>query len=426
MASPAFTPILLALPSLTPSLAIEILPHGLTVHKIYVQADGRTHDLVIGPEDAIDFQDPNHAFFNTIVGRYSNRVPVGKYELSRNGVTSAFTALQNESPKVSIHGGPKGFDQAEWEVVEPEISTLFSDAEKSTILTTIPAAAVFRLTSEDGDQGFPGKLLVEVLVGLLNPGQTKIVTPKDEYPLGSIVFVYRAKLLTEGKKVVTPVNLTQHWGFNLDASLKEKSSGLSVNDHVLTMKASHTVDIDNDLLSTGKLNAVVNTHHHHVSKPIGKRFPDKGYDEFYVFESSTDGTTVPTRVPLESLPSLNLLQSIVDPNTPGTGTPVVKLESPKSGLKLAFESNQSGVQFYTANFVSKDTARKKIHGGTGKKRTGDGYGPQSAAFLEFHEPHAAWLHPDTTPTGYDTLLTSDELYNNFVKVDVTYHNPQAL
>ena len=57
---PRFTPVLLALPSLTPSLALEVsqrilssmcrysathffqvLPHGVTLHRLYVQADGR-------------------------------------------------------------------------------------------------------------------------------------------------------------------------------------------------------------------------------------------------------------------------------------------------------------------------------------------------------------------------------------------------
>ena len=87
-------------------------------------------------------------------------------------------------------------------------SKLFNDKEKQSIGSS-PAFAIFRLVSPDGDQGYPGTLLVEVLVGLLNPGQTTITTPKDEYGLGSIFFVYRAKIINEGKKIVTPVNLTQ-------------------------------------------------------------------------------------------------------------------------------------------------------------------------------------------------------------------------
>ena len=100
------------------------------------------------------------------------------------------------------------------------------------------------------------------------------------------------------------------------------------------------------------------------------------------------------------------------------------------------------MQFYTNNFAVPDKgARKKIHGGSGA--VGDGYGPGStssfslflpsnadrrdvnwiaAAFLEFHAPLAAWLHPPESrgPTGDDTLLVSGEVYNNFVRLDVWY------
>lgn len=45
----------------------------------------------------------------------------------------------------------------------------------------------------------------------------------------------------------------------------------------------------------------------------------------------------------------------------------------------------------------------------------------AAAFLEFHEPLAAWLHPATQgPSGDDTILASGEVYNNFVRMDVIY------
>lgn len=50
---------------------------------------------------------------------------------------------------------------------------------------------------------------------------------------------------------------------------------------------------------------------------------------------------------------------------------------------------------------------------------------QAAAFLEFHEPTAAFLHPDIQSNGDDTLLTSDSVYNHFVKVDVSVKHPTA-
>jgi aldose 1-epimerase len=78
------------------------------------------------------------------------------------------------------------------------------------------------------------------------------------------------------------------------------------------------------------------------------------------------------------------------------------------------------VQFYTANFYDRSNARKKIHGGAGAKGAGDGYGPHAAAFLEFHEPLAAFLPQNarTVRSGWDTLLAPGEVYNNWVRLDV--------
>jgi len=420
MTAPGFTPVLLALPSLTPSVAVEVLPRGLTFHKIYVQVDGKTHDIVIGPEDASDFESPSHKYHNTIVGRYSNRLPVGTHELSRNGITSQLVTKANEGDTVNLHGGPIGFDTVDWEPIDPFAATLFSNKEKES-LGSIPSAAVFRHISEDGDQGFPGKLLIEVLVGLVNPGHTNVPLPKHTYDLGSIVLVYRAKLLDE-KPTVTPVNLTQHWGFNLEG-IQQEGQSISVKDHHLTIKAGNTIDLSNVFLSTGKLNPVQGTEHHHEKKLIGEKFPNPGYDSFYVFDRTP--SVIPTRVSLDTFDTLDLIQEVVNPSNT-TATSVVELTSEKSGLKLTFESNQSGVQFYSGNFVGKEGARKKIHGGTGKINSDDGYGGGCAAFLEFHEPLAAWLHPETTPSANDTLITNGELYNNFVKVNVTFHSPGAL
>ena len=48
----------------------------------------------------------------------------------------------------------------------------------------------------------------------------------------------------------------------------------------------------------------------------------------------------------------------------------------------------------------------------------------AAAFLEFHAPHAAWLHPQGRgPTGEDTLLASGEVYNNYARMSVWYKSP---
>ncbi|PSR73726.1 hypothetical protein PHLCEN_2v10445 [Hermanssonia centrifuga] len=435
-------PILLALPSFTPSLALEVIPRGVTLHRLFVQADGRTHDILVGPENPTD-----HAvqkYTNTLVGRYANRLPVSPATLTRNGLTSTFAALPNESPSVSLHGGPIGFDSLPWTPIPlpyfPSAQDegdarplLFTNAELETIQSELQTSVLFYRISEDGEQGFPGKLRVEALVGLVDP---RGPATGEEYPLGSVVIVYRARLEEEGK--VTPINLTQHWGFNLDASLKDGPESLSVKDHKLTIKADHTIALTETGLSTGELAPVAGTHHAHAEKKtskIGESFPEKGYDEFYLF--SRPAAPIPTRLPasafqasgtvgVTSAEGANVLKEILKPREQ-TAEPLVSLESEKSGLKLVFDTNQSGVQFYSNNLTSPEkNARKKIHGGSGVFGAGDGYGVGTAAFLEFHEPLAAWLHPATLgASGDDTLLASGEVYNNYVKMDVWYKSPAS-
>lgn len=124
-----------------------------------------------------------------------------------------------ENPRVSLHGGPTGFDAVVWTLLSPSNPpTLLSAAEIEHIsgASSSSSHAIFRLESSDGDQGYPGKLVIEVLVALVGPGEQPRVyrkpgspVPEEAYDLGSIVLVYRAKLDEGEKKVVTPVNLTQ-------------------------------------------------------------------------------------------------------------------------------------------------------------------------------------------------------------------------
>lgn len=417
------TPILLALPSLTPSLALEVLPYGLTIHRLFVQADGRTHDLVIGPESPAGHNQLKYT--NTIIGRYTNRVPVQEHLIvsSRSSDTTAtFTPVPNESPSVSLHGGKDGFDEKFWEPIPfppgPGDIQLFSDKELRTLAGEVATAALFKATSEDGEQGFPGRLRVEVLVGLAQPTVAHGAT-KGEWNLGSIILVYRAKLI-DNEKTVTPINLTQHWGFNLDASID--SSGSSIKDHKLTIKSSKTLERrPADGLPTGSLishdqSSHLNFNSHTV---IGSIYPEGGYDDFYVFDRTEE--SIPKLFKEDDLAITDYIKDIVDDQNEGNEAKVV-LEGGKSGIKLTFFSNQSGVQFYSNTFSDGFGVRKKIHGGDGShvKKQGGGYEKGTAAFLEFHEPYPAFLHPGISPSGYDTLLTSGEIYNNYVKFDVAF------
>ena len=142
---------------------------------------------------------------------------VVKIEAKNEGLSS-FTPLVDiityhlSGDTASLHGGARGFDSLPLLLLSsPSESTLFTKAELITLATQIPgesSSSIWRLISEDGDQGFPGRLTVEVLVALKEGGSRK--AEGDELALGSIIIVYRAKVEGKnGKPVVTPINLTQ-------------------------------------------------------------------------------------------------------------------------------------------------------------------------------------------------------------------------
>lgn len=163
---------------------------------------------MIGPEDPTGHI--TQKYTNTIIGRYANRLPVGSFALDKNGIHSVVSPKPNEKPTVSLHGGVKGFDQYIWEPLpDPSASELFTPAELATMQTRIPASIIFRRISEDGEEGYPGKLLIEALIGLAQPEGPPNPTADGgkEWNLGSVLVMYRAKLLEDNK--ITPINLTQ-------------------------------------------------------------------------------------------------------------------------------------------------------------------------------------------------------------------------
>ena len=100
-------------------------------------------------------------------------------------------------------------------------------------------------------------------------------SPTAEQPLGSVLLLYRAKLADTDAPLITPINLTQHWGFNLDASLGE----LDVRGHNLFLAADHFAERDADALALGTFASAAGTPHAHTGKLIGEGYPPTGYGD---------------------------------------------------------------------------------------------------------------------------------------------------
>ena len=73
-------------------------------------------------------------------------------------------------------------------------------------------------------------------------------------------------------------------GYNLDASVDQKT--VPIHDHKLTIKGSKTIELHPDMLVTGQLTSHdPSTPYHFLSHTtIGAKYPEKGYDDFFVFD----------------------------------------------------------------------------------------------------------------------------------------------
>ena len=99
---------------------------------------GNIDEVVFGYEELSNYIDDGHCAGKT-VGRYANRIAKGHLVINGD-----LYQLNCNCGGNSLHGGPQGFQNQIW------------DSE------VIGDKIVFRYISEDGEENFPGKVVVEV------------------------------------------------------------------------------------------------------------------------------------------------------------------------------------------------------------------------------------------------------------------------
>ncbi|HVH69219.1 MAG TPA: aldose epimerase family protein [Gemmatimonadales bacterium] len=270
---------------------------------------GRLEDVVLGFDTPADYQRP-HPYFGAIIGRYGNRIAGGRFTL--DGTT--YTLATNNGPN-HLHGGLKGFDKVLWEV------TRFDRPDS--------VGLVFRYTSPDGEEGYPGTLKATV---------TYTLTAENE-----LIFDYRA---TTDR--ATPVNLTQHSYFNLTGDAKRDILG-----HVVTLYAERFTPVDSALIPTGEIRSVAGTpFDFRTPTPIGARIDQNdeqlryghGYDHNFVLQKGGAGIR-------DQEPTL-----------------AARVYEPTSGRVMEIYTTEPGLQFYSGNYLD-GTLRGK-HGVSYRQRYG--------------------------------------------------------
>ena len=272
-------------------LEIAVTNYGCaTVAIMTPDKNGKFANVILGHDTIDGVINSPEPFLSTTIGRYGNRICKGKFTL----IGKEYTLPINNAPNC-LHGGPEGYHAKVW------------DARQKN-----EHAVEFKLTSDDGEMGFPGK--VEIMM-------TYTLTDANEF-----IISYKA---TTDKTTI--INLTNHGFFNL-AGIANPSP--TVLNNILTINADYFVPIDETSIPTGEILKVADTPFD-FRKPhvVGDRIDDKsniqikngaGYDHCFVLNKKEQDEL----------------------------TYAVKCVEPFSRRNMEVYTTEPGVQLYTGNWLN--------------------------------------------------------------------------
>jgi len=263
-------------------MEVDIITYGGIITAIRVpDKKNEPGDVVLG-FDTLEEYLGDHPYFGAMVGRVCNRVGKSRFELE--GKIFHITANEGEN---QLHGGTKGFDKQVWT----------ANSQK----TPDQISLILGYESADGEEGYPGALMVEVEYSL-----------NDKNELG---ISCRAK-----SDKPTHVNLTNHSYFNLN-----NCEG-SIKEHELMIAADRITELDEESIPTGKILPVESTpYDFRLSREIGEDIDkvEPGYDINYVLDME-----------------------------PREITRAAVVHDPHSGRIMEVLTSLPGIQLYTSNHVN--------------------------------------------------------------------------
>lgn len=264
-----------------------ITNYGARVVALWLpDASGSTDNIVAGYDSINGYLNHDEAYLGAMVGRYVNRIANASFEL--NGKMYKVTA--NEG-KHHIHGGDQGFHNSVWKAEQGQRNSV-----------------KLKLESQDGAEGFPGSITVEV---------TYSFSDADE-------LIIESRATTDR---ITVLNITNHSYFNLSG----EQGRTGARNHQLFINADHYLPITQEKIPEGTLKPVKNTtFDFRTYRVIGENLdPDVkqikiagGYDHNFVLNKTSEH-------------ELSLAGRVKEPD---------------SGRMLELQTTEPGLQFFECEF----------------------------------------------------------------------------
>jgi aldose 1-epimerase len=269
-------------------LTAEIMTFGATLLSLSVpDRNGVLQNVVLRFDNLAAYLRPG-PYYGATVGRFCNRIAGGRFVL--DDVT--YELPINNGPN-SLHGGRTGFDKRLWTATPIE-----SREGPSLVLTYI---------SEDGEEGYPGR-----------------VTTRVTYTLHDDALAISFAATTSRPTII---NLTNHAYFNLSGDFSQTILG-----DMLQIDAGAFTPVDDVQIPTGAIRPVAGTpFDFRTPHSIGERIDadddqiarGAGYDHNWVLDKTYEGELAHAAV----------------------------LTNPASGRIMDVLTTEPGLQVYTANFL---------------------------------------------------------------------------
>src|SRR5690606_18459206 len=180
---------------------ISLLDHGATIYEWSAYSDKTS--IMLNNHKLEDYLDSGKGYFGSTVGRVANRTKNATFNIGNK----TYELHKNDFNKNNLHSGPEGFNVKKFDVVDHTETKI-----------------VFKYISPDMEMGFPGEVTLYVTYEL-NGNNLKLsynaTTTKD-----------------------TILNITNHGYFNLGDK--------DVLNHQLFINANHILEVDKELIPTGK------------------------------------------------------------------------------------------------------------------------------------------------------------------------------